>query len=289
MTEPAPADAGEAKGAAPQGARGSEGAAGEPREGEGEAPAAGVAEHEGYEAEAGEAAAEVAARPSHPQVPPGPLSFLPEPFDDPLVLSVVLGLLGLIGCLVFLRQRAARRAEAEGTANPFAAAESFALAGPGGARDADAWARSAAPDAAVGPLFANAAQGGAEAVGGEAIPSASIFDVAEEDAGRYEECTPPASSMVVVDSEEAAPGAASHKPEALEENVMRVVEELERRIAHLETRLEEVAEAKERLERHVVAQTEELRVQRAAIARTQRVLRTIAKPEDLATEPVPKV
>jgi cell division septum initiation protein DivIVA len=70
---------------------------------------------------------------------------------------------------------------------------------------------------------------------------------------------------------------------------MRVVEELERRIAHLETRLEEVAEAKERLERHVVAQTEELRVQRAAIARTQRVLRTIAKPEDLATEPVPKV
>jgi hypothetical protein len=29
-------------------------------------------------------------------------------------------------------------------------------------------------------------------------------------------------------------------------------------------------------------------VQRAAIARTQRVLRTIAKPEDLATEPGPK-
>jgi hypothetical protein len=200
------------------------------------------------------------------------------------VLSVVLGLLGLIGCLVVLRQRAARRAEAQGTANPFAAADSFALAGPGTAGEGDAWARAAAPDAAMGPLFANAAQAGAAPV-----PEASIFDVAEEEAGRYEECTPPASSMVVVDSEDAAPGAASYKPEALEENVMRVVEELERRIAHLETRLEEVAEAKERLERHVVAQTEELRVQRAAIARTQRVLRTIAKPEDLATEPVPKV
>jgi hypothetical protein len=70
---------------------------------------------------------------------------------------------------------------------------------------------------------------------------------------------------------------------------MRVIEELERRLAHLETRLEEVVDAKERLERHVAAQTEELRVQRAAIARTQRVLRTVVKPDDLATEPAPKV
>jgi MYXO-CTERM domain-containing protein len=60
----------------------------------------------------------------------------------------------------------------------------------------------------------------------------------------------------------------------------RVVEELERRLAHLETRLEEVVDAKERLERHVAAQTEELRVQRAAIARTQRVLRSLTRPEE---------
>ncbi len=65
-------------------------------------------------------------------------------------------------------------------------------------------------------------------------------------------------------------------------------EELERRMALLETRLEEVVDAKERLERQVVAQTEELRVQRAAIARTQRVLRGMARPEDEATEPAPK-
>ncbi|HEU4428446.1 MAG TPA: hypothetical protein VFT98_06800, partial [Myxococcota bacterium] len=56
--------------------------------------------------------------------------------------------------------------------------------------------------------------------------------------------------------------------------------ELDRRLALLEQRLEEVIDAKDRLERQVSAQTEELRVQRAAIARTQRVLRTVVRPED---------
>jgi hypothetical protein len=54
------------------------------------------------------------------------------------------------------------------------------------------------------------------------------------------------------------------------------VDEEDRRFAHLEKRMEELSEAKDRLERQVSAQTEELRVQRAAIARTQRVLRSIA-------------
>jgi hypothetical protein len=65
--------------------------------------------------------------------------------------------------------------------------------------------------------------------------------------------------------------------------------ELERRLALLEQRLDEVIDAKDRLERQVSAQTEELRVQRAAIARTQRVLRTVVRPEDdQASEPVLK-
>lgn len=64
--------------------------------------------------------------------------------------------------------------------------------------------------------------------------------------------------------------------------------EMERRLADLEHRLEQLTEARERLERQVAAQTEELRVQRAAIARTQRVVRSIAKTEDIATEPVPR-
>lgn len=65
--------------------------------------------------------------------------------------------------------------------------------------------------------------------------------------------------------------------------------ELERRLSLLEQRLEEVIDAKDRLERQVSAQTEELRVQRAAIARTQRVLRTVVRPEDdQPSEPVLK-
>ena len=48
--------------------------------------------------------------------------------------------------------------------------------------------------------------------------------------------------------------------------------ELERRLAQVEARFEETVESCERLERQVAAQSEELRVQRAAIARTQRAL-----------------
>ncbi len=68
--------------------------------------------------------------------------------------------------------------------------------------------------------------------------------------------------------EDALPALSSARADASDEN--------ERRIAHLERRIEELVDARERLERQVAAQTEELRVQRAAIARTQRVLRTIA-------------
>jgi hypothetical protein len=76
----------------------------------------------------------------------------------------------------------------------------------------------------------------------------------------------------------AAPGADS--------DVLRVVHELERRMGQLEAKLEESNEARDRLERQVAAQSEELRVQRAAIARTQRALRTMSRgDDDKATEP----
>ena len=62
--------------------------------------------------------------------------------------------------------------------------------------------------------------------------------------------------------------------------------EFERRMAAMETRIDELADAKERLERQVAAQTEELRVQRAAIARTQRAVRNLGRPgEEAPTEP----
>jgi hypothetical protein len=70
-------------------------------------------------------------------------------------------------------------------------------------------------------------------------------------------------------------------------DVARLVRELERRVAQLETRLDESVDAREKLERQVAAMSEELRVQRAAIARTQRALRTISRGEgeEQATEP----
>ena len=61
----------------------------------------------------------------------------------------------------------------------------------------------------------------------------------------------------------------------------------ESRLASLEERIEELVDGNDRLGRQVAAQTEELRVQRAAIARTQRVLRDLTR-SDEATEPVPK-
>ena len=65
-----------------------------------------------------------------------------------------------------------------------------------------------------------------------------------------------------------------------------VLGELERRVAQMETRLDESVDARERLERQVAAQAEELRVQRAAIARTQRALRSLNRgEEEQATEP----
>ncbi len=65
-------------------------------------------------------------------------------------------------------------------------------------------------------------------------------------------------------------------------------QDLEQRLARLEERLGEVVDGNDRLGRQVAAQTEELRVQRAAIARTQRVLRDLSRAGEEATEPVPK-
>jgi hypothetical protein len=70
-----------------------------------------------------------------------------------------------------------------------------------------------------------------------------------------------------------------------ESDLMQIVHEMQKRMSHLESRLDESNAARERLERQVAAQSEELRVQRAAIARTQRALRGLARSEDEATEP----
>jgi len=119
--------------------------------------------------------------------------------------------------------------------------------------------------------------------------------------GRAPEASEPVSGVLLSDDSDsifaaepevvasAAPAIAPMvEPSPVVSQVAQISAEVERRVSELERRLEQLTEARERLERQVAAQTEELRVQRAAIARTQRVVRTIAKTEDMATEPVPR-
>jgi len=85
----------------------------------------------------------------------------------------------------------------------------------------------------------------------------------------------------VVELPEASSGA---EPEVVAKTESPEVEELERRIERLEARLADSLDARERLERQLAAHTEELRVQRAAIARTQRAVRAAVRNPD-APEP----
>lgn len=73
------------------------------------------------------------------------------------------------------------------------------------------------------------------------------------------------------------------------EGIAQMFAEMTRRMEGLESRCDELVDARDRLERQVAAQTEELRVQRAAIARTQRAVRNLGRgdesEEQEATEP----
>jgi len=71
------------------------------------------------------------------------------------------------------------------------------------------------------------------------------------------------------------PAAAGGIPEEFQQ----MMREMSLRVESLEGRIDELVDARDRLERQVAAQTEELRVQRAAIARTQRAVRNLARPE----------
>lgn len=72
------------------------------------------------------------------------------------------------------------------------------------------------------------------------------------------------------------PAASGGVPEEFQQ----MMREMNLRVESLEGRIDELVDARDRLERQVAAQTEELRVQRAAIARTQRAVRNLARPED---------
>jgi hypothetical protein len=84
----------------------------------------------------------------------------------------------------------------------------------------------------------------------------------------------------------ASPAVAAASGDFANSELSSMVQELMARLDTLEARLQGSSEARERLERQVAAQSEELRAQRVAIARTQRVLRSLRRTdEDQATAP----
>jgi hypothetical protein len=197
-----------------------------------------------------------AASPPPPPAQQGLLSALPAPLDQPLVLAGIALVLIVVIALVVLRRRGG--AEAEEPITPFSAGEPFSV--------------DEQPEASLEP---EAEEPATDFAGAPAGPSTegSLFDQPVETAEPEEEpqAEPGAPEEVPVTPAVAADSAP----------------ELERRLARLEERLDELVDGNDRLARQVAAQTEELRVQRAAIARTQRVLRDLTRTDE-ATEPVPK-
>ncbi|MBY0398792.1 hypothetical protein K2X89_00720, partial [Myxococcota bacterium] len=107
----------------------------------------------------------------------------------------------------------------------------------------------------------------------EKKPSESLlFDDAEE--------TKMEGMEVISRSQANELGGAMPMMGAGSDELAQMFREMQRRVAALESRIDELVDARDRLERQVAAQTEELRVQRAAIARTQRAVRNLARPED---------
>jgi hypothetical protein len=207
---------------------------------------------------------------------------------------------------------------APGTEGEPEAAEEIAAAEPSEATEgvvpepAEAAAEPGAPTTPAAPAPSGSRFGSPFALGATAIVLLVLFvwlrrrlraseprrmPLPEHEPAPFE---PPSRAVAVGEEAETGESVFDVEPEALtpvHEEVptlrppvgtgLDAEDEAERRIAHLEKRIEELAEGKDRLERQIAAQTEELRVQRAAIARTQRVLRSIApKSDEEPSEPL---
>ena len=144
-------------------------------------------------------------------------------------------------------------------------------------------AGSARADEADDDLF-----GGVDRAASEpATSSCSIFD--DDDSMDVASATQGDQPMAQNLSGMKADTSSRASSSAAGGDIARIVQELQARVGALEGKLDEANEARVRLERQVAAQSEELRVQRAAIARTQRALRSMTRPdEDKATEPALK-
>jgi len=189
-----------------------------------------------------------AATPPRPAAKSGLLDPLPAPFDDPLVLTGIAA--GLVFVIAFFALRRRGTARDEEPITPFGAGEPFSV--------------DEQPEVAE-----------------ETGEGSSLFDQPVE---TVQPLGVEEGEAAAMDEDEVVVAAQGEEPAAAPD----LSQEFERRLAQLDNRVEEFVEAKERLERQVAAQTEELRVQRAAIARTQRILRDLTRPDEEATEPALK-
>lgn len=231
--------------------------------------------------------------PERPASLPGPMARLTA---NPLVLGGAAAAALVVAVVAFLWMRRRRaipndvdvsalveESEAEGrapggvAADPTAGTEGSAEASLSSLFDDTPAPRSPAAGAPEYGFTETAAPAAGAAAG-------SLFDDDAPDASQGED-----SMSQDFDLPAARRGGPPPPPAAAsgaDADTARLVQDLERRMTALESKLDEANEAREKLERQVAAQSEELRVQRAAIARTQRALRTMTRAdEDKATEP----
>ncbi len=207
------------------------------------------------------------------QADEGGLSFLPGALSDPRILAGI-GALALVLLVTAVLRSRKSDSEIDSVIPPFEGDEPFSI------DEAEAQPATVGFEEEEEPAAVPAAAAPEETGGFEPTANTEDYDVTEGHTEMDQGFDSP-----IADSSTSPIAAAA----GMEADVMEMFQKLSSRVDQLESRLQEVTEAKERLERQVAAQTEELRVQRAAIARTQRVLRTVVRSdEDEATEPAPK-
>jgi len=232
------------------------------------------------------------------QPEPGPEAEEGGTFDATTIGLAAVGLVMALGAFVIVRRRRGgeeleEAALAEGALdddNPFAGLGASGLDAAGSEQRTDTVAVSGQSDSetpATQPLpFESDTQ--------PEIPTNPI-DPAMSGGGASMDATSDHTATRILDP--AMPGPMERETESIpafgatpaadgDAGGTQMMRDFERRLLALEGRLEEVLESRERLEKQVAAQTEELRVQRAAIARTQRAVRNMNRPEDdTPTEP----
>jgi len=225
--------------------------------------------------------------PAEPRTP-RPMVATTEPADgggDMMMYALAGGALFMgIGAYVFVRRRGSSGDDGEwddddevvggfdgetaaaSDANPFAAAdEGTVVAGP--------------DDQTVLPGMTTGDDTTVVSVPDEEKESESVvFDAEENDMDDME--------VISRDQVNESLGSPAMPPVAggASEDMQQMFAEMTRRMEALESRCDELVDARDRLERQVAAQTEELRVQRAAIARTQRAVRNLGRGDDASEE-----